>query len=77
VKPRPPRLPDPIRDELERSGLPWELRVGGSHWKLFIGGVLATVIGHSPTWGGPSHIHNTLGAVRRVIRRIKEVDDAE
>ena len=66
-----PKLPPDMRDSLVSSGLPWRIETGGSHFKLFIGKKLVTIL--------PKSDHNRMmrngahrGAMAYIRRAIKE-----
>jgi hypothetical protein len=73
-QPRVPGLPAKVQQALDTTGLPYEWRLGAKHWKLFIGGRMATVIsfpgGNGDRWG-PSFAHNTIRDIRRAARLVK------
>lgn len=63
------RRVDPrLREVLEASGLPWHIETGKRHRKLYVGGVLVTVISHGRGCESPSYIKQTVASVRRHLR---------
>lgn len=60
-----------LEAELESCGLPYEIRNGGKHRKLFIAGRMVNVLPHSPHDKG-SVTKNLVAHVRRSIRQLKE-----
>lgn len=71
------RIPNDLEQLLNQSGLAWELRSGGRHHKLIVGGKLATVLPlSSPRRQQPGRAHqNILARVRQVIRGEKGARD--
>jgi hypothetical protein len=72
-RPRAPRLPAKIRRLLNESGLAWDLRGGGRHFKLFVEGRLAAVV---PRAGVPEYgrgLANFSADIHRAISRAQHV----
>ena len=71
--PRPPRLPDDLREMLESSRLPWQIVIGKRHYKLLIRDRLVAILPKSsrPSSGAGIGIRahkNLLANVRRAIK---------
>lgn len=63
----------PIIDFLREQGVAYEIDSGGKHYRVFVGGRLATVVSRSPkAYRGPSHTHVTLAALKRAIRGLQQ-----
>lgn len=69
----PPPLPDVIRAELDRLGLPWEVLRGKKHWKLMVSGRLAVVMSRGPARESEKHRRQNLNAVRAIRRVAREM----
>jgi hypothetical protein len=66
---QPFRVSDALREVLDASGLPWEVRPGGSHMKLYVGRRLAAVLRRGTgKREKPTAQANVLAAVRRAVR---------
>lgn len=62
------RLSPAVLAELERLGLPWELKPGKRHFKLYVGGVMATIVPFNNPDATPTHDRKSIGCIRRVAR---------
>jgi hypothetical protein len=68
-------MPAVIADALEATGLPYELEVGGCHFKIKLNGRLVGILSKS----GASHAYgisrahkNTVAQIRRAAREMGE-----
>jgi hypothetical protein len=63
-------LPETVQATLERSGVPWEVRNGTRHLKLFIRGKMVAVLPrlHGRTKAWQNHTGNLEASVRRALR---------
>lgn len=67
------RLPDYLREELDRAGLPWELEDRKKHAVLRVAGRLACTLSYGTCRNAPTREkHNTLSSLRRAIRAAQE-----
>lgn len=68
-------VPRIVLEEIERSGLPWRLDVGGRHYKLIVGDRLAGILPYS----GKAQRQeadkraelNMRAQVRRIIKEVR------
>lgn len=67
------KIPAELREALDKTGLPWEIEVGGKHKKLRLSGKLVGIIplGKQQCRDKRSLL-NTLTQVRLAARKIKE-----
>ena len=65
---RAPQIGNKMRRALEESGVPWNLKEGAKHVKVFVAGQLCAVVPRSlrdaRRFGGD----NALAAVKRAVR---------
>jgi len=68
-------LPNNVRELLEKSGQPWEIVNGAKHYKLIVGGRMATVLPHSPVYAksnGGGRWRQVLSSIKRTIRKLEQ-----
>lgn len=70
------RIPDAVLKELDQIGLPWELKPGKRHFKLYVGGIMATIVPMTPSGERSCMDRKTIGCIRRAPsnRRATRVD---
>lgn len=66
------KIPEQIRDALDATGLPYEVKPGKRHYKVYLSGRMCTVFSlsgrkHSP---GLSSCAAAVAAIRRCAREI-------
>lgn len=61
-------IPNTILRELKVCGLAWEVKNGGKHEKLFVGGKLAGILSRGKNEDLPFAVMNLRASVRRIIR---------
>ncbi|MEY4863790.1 MAG: hypothetical protein RLZ51_1885 [Pseudomonadota bacterium] len=68
-------IPKSVLSEIEQSGLPWRLEIGGRHYKLIVADRLAGILPYSgKAQRQESDQRATLNMraqVRRIIREVK------
>jgi hypothetical protein len=62
------RLPAPMRDVLDNSGLPWRVEDGGKHYKIFINSRLCAIFPKGGQVSVGRSLQNSLAQLRRRIR---------
>lgn len=67
-----PQVSDELREELNRSGVPWRVEHGKRHDKLYVGGRMVQVLtrGRAISWYADA---NALACVRRAIKKYEEM----
>ncbi len=72
-QPIPGILPDRVREALEETLLPWNLEIGGKHWKIKLDGRLVGVLPKSKKMHDASGrpIKNTIAQIRRTAKEIR------
>jgi hypothetical protein len=72
-QPIPGILPDRVREALEETLLPWNLEIGGKHWKIKLDGRLVGVLPKSKKMQDASGrpIKNTIAQIRRTAKEIR------
>lgn len=67
------KLPPAVRDELDASGLPWSVEIGGKHFRLLVDGQLATIFPRGTGRDIKSRQgRNLLAHVRRFLKERKD-----
>lgn len=65
------RIPARIQSALLNTGLPWTIKNGKKHQKIFLGGILVGVISHSAHYDGEwVAIKNIVGQIRRKAKEL-------
>lgn len=62
-----------IEDALNQTGLPWEIRPGQRHKKVFLAGRMITVFSHNNRNAdkGPDGVNHTLTIIKRAARSLR------
>jgi hypothetical protein len=68
-------VPQIVVEEIERSGLPWRVEVGGRHYKLIVADRLAGILPYSSKAqrkeSDQRAVLNMRAQVRRVIKELR------
>lgn len=66
-------VPGPVRDALEETRLPWNIELGGKHWKIRLDGRLVGILpkGKKMQDASDRPIKNTVAQIRRTAREIR------
>ena len=68
------RLPDELREALNRTGLPWEVETGKKHNKVKLAGRLVAVYPHGKAQERYKRaLLNTITQVRRTARELRPI----
>lgn len=68
------KLPDELREALDRTGLPWEVEVGKKHNKVKLAGRLVAVYPHGKAQERYRRaLLNTITQVRRTARELQPI----
>lgn len=59
-----------LKRELAQCGLPWEIRQGGKHFKLFVADRFVTVLSRTPHEGGDLK-GGGVAKLKRVLRELR------
>ena len=62
------RLPKSVEQALTDTGLPWQIKPGKRHWKIFVDGRMASILPHGSGDGGPRGFRNIISHIRRAGR---------
>jgi hypothetical protein len=65
------KLPNELREALDNTGLPWELELGGKHYKVKLAGRLVGVLPRGKFNG--SHKRTLLNTVSQIRRAAQEI----
>ena len=65
------RVPSPIRNVLDSSGMPWLLEIGKKHMKIKLAGRLVGVLPHSPQRESDREVINTVAQIRRRVAEMR------
>lgn len=68
------RLPKPITEALEDTGLPWSVENGGRHAKIKLAGRLVASLGRASR--STSDLRPTLNVISQIRRAAREVSQA-
>lgn len=66
------KIPELISEELENSGVPFEIKKGGRHHKIFVGGALCGIIPTNGSFCNNRIALNVRAQIRRAIKKAKE-----
>jgi len=64
------RIPPLIRDALDTSGLPWEIKEGGRHYKIVVGGKCVGILPYGKTQS--ADMRSAKNLVAQIRRRVEE-----
>lgn len=67
------KVPPPIREALESSGLQWRVRPGKKHAQLWVAGIFLAVFSYGRKGDerfGVRDNNNTVAAIKRLSRKI-------
>lgn len=65
------RYLEDIRPALDAGGVPWELRPGKKHDRVFVAGRLATVIPRGHYREDGLRLRNSIAAIKRIVREVR------
>ena len=66
------KLHPKVRDALDTTGLPWEIRPGKRHDHLRVAGRLASVLPRAPGEGDKRGHLNMIRDIKRLVEKLKE-----